>query len=46
MPERILTRRERTAARLCTGPLAHFAAGLTDWLVLLARYAAGRLRAR
>jgi hypothetical protein len=46
VPERILTRTERATARLCTGALAHFAAGLTDWLVLVGRYARGRLRER
>lgn len=44
MSERILTRRGRMTARLCTGALAHFAAGLLDWVVLLGRYARGRLR--
>lgn len=44
MPERFLTPRERIAARYLTGPVAHFFAGVADWVVLLLRYARGRLR--
>jgi hypothetical protein len=34
----------RLAGRLLTGPAAHFIAGLIDWLALLRRYFAARLR--
>ncbi|MCW3041778.1 MAG: hypothetical protein JWM31_3683 [Solirubrobacterales bacterium] len=43
MSERILTGRERLAARHLTGPLAHFVAGAQDWGLLLWRWARGRL---
>ncbi len=46
MAERILTRTERARARLYTGPLAHFAAGLADWLVLVATHLRSRHRER
>ena len=36
----------RLAARLVTGPAAFLAAGVVDWLVLIARYAAARARGR
>ncbi|MGI8920211.1 MAG: hypothetical protein ACR2HD_00840 [Solirubrobacteraceae bacterium] len=36
----------RLLGRLVTGPLAFLAAGVIDWLVLLARYVAARLRGR
>jgi len=36
----------RLAARLVTGPVGFFAAGVVDWLVLLWRYAAARARGR
>jgi hypothetical protein len=36
----------RLAARLVTGPVAFLAAGVVDWLVLLARYSAARARGR
>jgi hypothetical protein len=36
----------RLAARLVTGPAAFLAAGVVDWLVLLARYVAARARGR
>jgi len=44
--ERILTRTERARARLLTGPLAHFVAGLTDWVVLVATLLRSRRRER
>jgi hypothetical protein len=44
--ERILTRTERASARLCTGSLAHFVAGLTDWLVLVGTLTRTHLRDR
>jgi hypothetical protein len=43
---RLLTRPERAAARLVTGPLAHFYAGFADWLVLLVRWQVARARGR
>lgn len=46
MPERILTRPERLRARLATGSLAHLAAGIADWVTLLATLARDRRRAR
>jgi len=36
--------RARLAAWLVTGPLGHLAAGVLDWLELLARWAVGRAR--
>jgi hypothetical protein len=36
----------RLAARLVTGPVGFFAAGIVDWLVLVSRYAAARARGR
>ena len=36
----------RFAARLVTGPLAFFVAGVIDWLSLLGRYLAARARGR
>lgn len=45
MPERILTRPERLRARLATGSLAHLAAGIADWVALLATLARDRRRA-
>jgi hypothetical protein len=41
-----LTPVHRLAARLVTGPAAFLAAGVVDWVVLLARYAAARARGR
>lgn len=41
-----LTRPERVAARLLTGPVGHLVAGVVDWLVLLARIAWARVRGR
>jgi hypothetical protein len=41
-----LSRSERAAARVVTGPAGHLAAGVTDWAVLLARYAWARARGR
>jgi hypothetical protein len=46
MAQRILTGRERVAARLVTGPLAHLYGGAADWASLLARYAWARARGR
>jgi len=37
VPERLLTPVERVAARVVTGPFAHFVAGALDWLALAAR---------
>ena len=34
----------RVAARLVTGPVGFFAAGVVDWLILVWRYAAARAR--
>ena len=36
----------RLAARLVTGPVGFLAAGIVDWLVLLARDSAARARGR
>jgi hypothetical protein len=36
----------RLAAWLVTGPLGHLYAGLADWLELMARWLAGRVRGR
>jgi hypothetical protein len=38
--------RRRFAARLLTGPLGFFVAGVIDWLDLLARYLGARVRGR
>jgi hypothetical protein len=46
MATRILTKPERTAARLVTGPLGHLYGGVVDWTTLLARYAWARARGR
>jgi hypothetical protein len=46
MSRGLLTARERAAARLVTGPLAHLYAGLVDWVVLLARWQWARARRR
>ncbi|HEV8152018.1 MAG TPA: hypothetical protein VGP78_03750 [Solirubrobacteraceae bacterium] len=43
---RPLSRAERAAARVVTGPAGHLAAGVTDWAVLFTRYAWARVRAR
>lgn len=42
MAERILTRTERATAWLYTGALAHFLAGLMDWLSLVGMVARSR----
>jgi hypothetical protein len=39
-----LTRPERLAAAIVTGPAGHLAAGLTDWAVLLTRFAWAKAR--
>jgi hypothetical protein len=44
--QRLLTPRERIAARLLTGSLAHLYAGVLDWLTLAARYARARAAGR
>jgi hypothetical protein len=44
--ERILTCTERARARLYTGALAHFVAGLTDWVVLVTTHLRSKRRAR
>jgi hypothetical protein len=36
--------RRRFFAWLVTGPLGHFAAGMTDWIVMLTRYWWARAR--
>ena len=36
----------RLAARLLTGPFGFLLAGIVDWVVILARYAAARARGR
>jgi hypothetical protein len=46
MATRILTTRERAAARLVTGPLGHLYGGVVDWTTLLARYAWARVHGR
>jgi hypothetical protein len=43
---RPLSRSERLAAAVVTGPAGHLAAGVTDWAVLLARYGWARARGR
>jgi hypothetical protein len=46
-PQRIrATVWRRFAARLLTGPLGFFVAGVIDWLALLARYVRARTRGR
>jgi hypothetical protein len=44
VPERLLTPRDRIAARVVTGPLAHFVAGSLDWFELAGRLAVARVR--
>jgi hypothetical protein len=39
-----LSRRERIAAALVTGPAGHLYAGVADWAVLLARFGWARAR--
>jgi hypothetical protein len=46
MAQRLLTGRGRVAARIVTGPLAHFYGGFVDWLILLSRYLWARARGR
>jgi hypothetical protein len=46
VPARVLTRRQRAAARLVTGPLAHLVCGVADWVELVAKLAWARLRRR
>jgi hypothetical protein len=44
VPSRLLTPRDRVAAWVVTGPVAHFVAGMLDWLELVGRLALRRLR--
>jgi hypothetical protein len=37
-------RRDRVLSWLITGPLGHLAAGLVDWIVMVARHQRARLR--
>jgi hypothetical protein len=46
MARRMLSARERAAARFVTGPLAHFYAGVVDWVVLFTRWQWARARSR
>lgn len=46
MAVRSHSRTARAAARLVTGPVAFFLAGVIDWLVLAGRYARARARGR
>ncbi len=46
MAERILTRTERVTAWLYTGALAHFVAGLMDWVWLLMTLGRAAVRRR
>jgi hypothetical protein len=46
MPRTRPTPARRLAARLVTGPAAFLAAGVVDWVVLVARFVAARARGR